>query len=350
VPASTSPPTSAPTVAPASGLAPPTAADVCVIVPVWRGGDDLDACLAGLSAADPAPAQILVVADGAHPDDVVRAHRHAGVRVHPVPERRGPAAARNLGASLTDARVLLFVDADVVIHPDAVAVAARELADVDAVIGAYDDAPTDPGFLSQFKNLMNHHVHHRADPEGFTFWGACGAIHRDVLHAVGGFDAHRYPEPSIEDIELGYRLRAAGYRIRVQPAMAATHRKRWTPRSLVRTEVRNRALPWSELILSAGGFDDDLNIDRRGRAKVVLTGGVITGLATAHRPAGRRVAAASTVGLLTLDRDLLGFYVRHRGPGFAAATVPWLWFSYLYSGGAFAVALARHLTHRRSTT
>jgi GT2 family glycosyltransferase len=323
-----------------STIRPTEPADVCVIVPVFRGGDDLDACLAGLLAADPAPGEVLVVADGALPDDVARARRH-GVRVHEVPVQAGPAAARNLGVGLTDAPIVLFVDADVVVHPDAVAVAAAELVDVDAVIGSYDDRPTAANFLSQFKNLLNHHVHHHADPEGFTFWGACGAIRRDVLLAVGGFDAARYPEPSIEDIELGYRLRAAGYRVRVQPRLLATHRKRWTARSLIRTDVRNRALPWSELILRSGGFDDDLNIDVRGRAKVALTGGLLLGLATAVHPAGRRSAALTAGTLLALDRDLLGFYARHRGPRFAAATVPWLWLSYAYSGGAFAVALAR---------
>jgi GT2 family glycosyltransferase len=324
---------------PAAG---PGAGDVCVVVPVFRGGDDLDACLAALSATDPPPGDILVVADGALDDDVVRAQRH-GARVHRLATRSGPAAARNLGASLTDARVVLFVDADVVVHRDTIAVAAAELADVDAVIGAYDDQPTDPGFLSQYKNLLGHYVHHVADPDGFTFWGACGAIYRDVLLAVGGFDADRYPEPSIEDIELGYRLRAAGYRIRVQPRMAATHRKRWTARSLIRTDVRNRALPWSELILRSGGFDDDLNIAARGRAKVALAGTLVGGLAAGRWPAGRRTAAAAGASLLALDEDLVRFYTDRRGPLFAAATVPWLWLSYVYSGGAFALAAVRHL-------
>jgi GT2 family glycosyltransferase len=324
---------------------PPTPDDICVVVPVWRGGWQLDQCLAWLRAAEPPPGEVVVVADGAEPDDIRRARR-AGVRVVSQRPRSGPGAARNLAARQTTAPYLLFVDADVVLHRDAVGVAARELATADAVIGSYDDRPAAGNFLSQYKNLLNHHVHHRAGSEGFTFWGACGAIRREVLLSVEGFDAERYPEPSIEDIELGYRLRAAGYRLRVQPEMRATHLKRWTVRNLLRTDVRNRALPWSELILEHGGFDDDLNIDRRNRAKVALTGVLAVALTASRRPAGRVVAGAAAGGLLALDRDLLRFYHRQRGPVFAAGTVPWTWLSYGYSGGAFALALGRRLARR----
>ena len=58
------------------------------------------------------------------------------------------------------------------------------------------------------QNLAHRFVHQHADRDGFTFWGACGAIRRDIFHAVGGFDA-RYHEASVEDIELGIVFAAA---------------------------------------------------------------------------------------------------------------------------------------------
>jgi hypothetical protein len=36
-----------------------------------------------------------------------------------------------------------------------------------------------------------------------------------VFAAIGGFDEEQFPRPSIEDIELGYRLRDAGFTIRL---------------------------------------------------------------------------------------------------------------------------------------
>ena len=93
--------------------------------------------------------------------------------------------------------------------------------------------------------------HQIARTDGFTFWGACGAIRTSAFHAVSGFD-ERYTAPSIEDIELGYRLRRAGMRIRVDPTLEVTHLKRWTAASLIRTDFVARALPWSELIFARG--------------------------------------------------------------------------------------------------
>ena len=40
-----------------------------------------------------------------------------------------------------------------------------------------------------------------------TVWAGLGAIRRKAFEAIKGFDADRYPRPSIEDIELGDRLR-----------------------------------------------------------------------------------------------------------------------------------------------
>ncbi|WP_299958623.1 glycosyltransferase family 2 protein [uncultured Modestobacter sp.] len=314
-----------------------------LVLPVHRDGPELRRCLAAVDALDPAPVDVVVVVDGADPQVVERVRPHA-TEVIPLTTRGGPGRARNIGARSVRGEVLLFIDADVEVRPDLVARVAAHLGEhpeVDALIGSYDDSPGAPNFLSQYKNLLNHFVHHRSRREGFTFWGACGAIRRTAFTALGGFD-EAYTEPSIEDIELGQRLRAAGGRIHVVPEIQVKHLKRWTATSLVRADVLSRALPWSELIVSRTGFDDDLNIDRAGRAKVAATGALLLGMVAARRRPGRRLAAASAGTLLALDVPLLRFYARHRGLPFAAATVPWLWLSYAYSGAVFGYVLLRH--------
>ena len=57
--------------------------------------------------------------------------------------------------------------------------------------------------VSQYRNLLHHFVHQHGHAEASTFWAGCGAIRRAAFDAVGGFDAARFPRPSIEDIELG---------------------------------------------------------------------------------------------------------------------------------------------------
>lgn len=320
----------------------PARPSVSLIVPAHRDGPALRLCLLSLLAVDPAPDELIVVVDGGDEAtlDAVREH---GLDAVPVVPRGGPAHARNEAARRARGEVLLFIDSDVTVRPGIVEQVAATFAGggVDAMIGSYDDAPPAPGWLSQYKNLLNHHVHQRAAEEGFTFWGACGAIRRDAFERLGGFDARRYPRPSVEDIELGYRLRAAGGRIVVRKDVQVTHLKRWTPATLLRSDVLDRALPWSELILERG-FDDDLNIDRAGRGKVALAGATAAaGIAGLRwRPAGR-AAVAGLVGLLAMDRELAAFLRRKRGTAFTAAALAWHWSSYLYGGAAFTIALAR---------
>src|SRR6476659_2845402 len=64
------------------------------------------------------------------------------------PAGSGPAAARNRGAGASGADVLVFVDSDVEVHRDALALIERRFAadpELAALFGAYDDAPEDPG-------------------------------------------------------------------------------------------------------------------------------------------------------------------------------------------------------------
>lgn len=220
--------------------------------------------------------------------------------------------------------------------------------EVDAIIGSYNDEPAATNFLSQYKNLLQHYVHQHSSEEGFTFWGACGAVRRDVFLAVGGYD-ERYHLPSVEDIELGYRLKAAGRRIRVCKDLQVKHLKRWTAAPLFRSDFFRRALPWTRLILRTGRFENDLNISRSSRLKVVLVYLLLALLALAcWRPSPGLPPAGLAAGtLLALDSPLLGFFRKKRGALFALRTVPWHWFYYFYSGLAFAVGLVSHTLRRR---
>ena len=91
-----------------------------------------------------------------------------------------------------------------------------------------------------------------------------------IFLGVGGFDALRFPRPSIEDIELGYRLRRAGHRILLDKGLQGTHLKRWGLASMVRTDVTCRALPWARLILETANAPADLNLRGTQRASAAL--------------------------------------------------------------------------------
>jgi GT2 family glycosyltransferase len=319
-----------------------------LIVPVHRGGAAFTRCLASLAAADPRPHELIVVADG-DPDGEVTVPEELGARILRTDEARGPARARNIGARKATGDVLFFVDADVTIYPDAIArVAAAFVADPElaALIGSYDDEPSEPAFLSQYKNLIHHYVHQQGHEEASTFWGACGAMRREVYLEHGGFD-ESYVRPCIEDIELGYRLRAAGRRIRLVKDLQVKHLKRWTLRSMLEADFFLRAIPWTKLILTSGQFIDDLNLKTSSRVCVASALALppmlaATVLAAIFLPGTWAIAGAAVSLLLlaiplVINRDVYAFFRRKRGIAFAALTIPWHWFYFFYSGVAFFV-------------
>jgi GT2 family glycosyltransferase len=193
---------------------------ISIIVPVHNGGDKFRHCLSSLRATDPGPDEIIVVADG-DTDGSWRLAQDSGAQVLRINSRGGHALARNLGAHSAKGEIFFFVDADVTVPPDAVGQISaifQQDSCLSAVFGSYDDQRFETDFLSQYRNLFHHYVHQTSKEVAATFWGACGVIRRDVLFKMGGFNAG-YRDPAIEDIELGYRLKKAGYRIRLLKAL-----------------------------------------------------------------------------------------------------------------------------------
>ena len=318
-----------------------------VVVPVRNGGSQLGRCLDALLASDYRPFELIVVDDGSTDGGAsAEACRVRGVEVVGLARNSGPAAARNRGAERARGRTLLFVDADVVVRPDTlsrVAALCDERPDTAAVFGSYDDEPAARGFVSQYKNLRHHFVHQQASERAETFWAGCGAVRRAAFKAVGGFDEGRYTKPSIEDIELGARLRRAGYKIVLDKALRVKHLKRWTLASMLRADIFDRALPWSRLILGGGGpLIDDLNLRVRERACAALAAlaSLLLFLAClTPAPYAATLAGASAVALtavFALNFRLFRFFAARRGAAFAAASFPLLALYYLYCGAVFA--------------
>lgn len=324
----------------------PAKPTVTAIMPVYNGRAYLQESLPPLLALceEGELLEVLVVDDGSTDGSGPWAGDR-GARVLETGGRVGPGAARNQAAREARGEVLLFVDADVVIHRDALAPLHEALQDpaVVAVFGSYDDVPPDPAFASQYMNLRHHHVHHTAAGEATTFWAGCGAVRRESFLACGGYDAERFARPSVEDIELGVRLRRAGGRIRLVPAMQGTHLKQWTMSSVVQTDLVCRALPWSRMLMRDEGAELDLNAGGAERAKAVLAGLWLLSLpALALGGAWWLVMPALFALACWVNRGLFQVFLRRRGPIFAVGALAFHQLYYLYSGSAFVWCWLEH--------
>jgi glycosyltransferase involved in cell wall biosynthesis len=338
-------------------MAEPGAPFFSVVIPVRNGAAFLPACLRALRASTTGDWELWVVDDGSH-DDSAEIARAAGAALLATAGGRGPAAARNLGARHARGDYLLFLDADCEVLPQTLAMAqARLLAEPDlaALFGSYDDDPPAPGFISQYKNLLHHFVHQNGAAAATTFWAGCCAVRRSTFLAAGGFDEQRWRRPAIEDIELGYRLCDGGARILLAREVQVKHLKRWTFATLLRTDFRDRALPWAGLLLerrivSRNPAHDPatLNVDRAGRLSVAVAVAASSaiGLALFDRRWLWGSARAGLV-LLLVNRRLYGFFLRRRGAWFALAAVAMHWLYLLYCAVAGVLAIASHWGRRQ---
>lgn len=296
---------------------------ISVVVPAHQAAALIDRCLAGLLAGGFARSEILLVDDGSRDGTTGRA-RAFGVGVLRNETAQGPARARNRGVETVRAEVVVFVDADVVVHPGVrakILTRFREEPDLAALFGSYDDSPSAQSVVSRYRNLLHHFVHQRGAAEAWTFWTGLGAVRRDVFLGLGGFDL---AWQAIEDVEFGLRLSRTGRRIALDRTLQGTHLKAWSLRSMLHTDFRGRALPWTRLVLFRGGPSGDLNLSRshRASAAMVLLFGLSLLGALLH-PWLSIGAPAAAAGFLAANHRFLRFLTRRHGVAFALRAMPY---------------------------
>lgn len=327
-----------------------------VVVPIHESADTLEVCVAALLAARGSNDEIIIADDGSTdggwevlPESMVE---QVAVVTSTTNIGRGP--VRNLGAATATGDVLVFVDADVAVHDDALEL-LRSAFTTDpgcsAVIGSYDDRPADQGLVSQYRNLLHHHTHHTHGPTATHFWTGLGAVRRTTFTDLGGLDEHTWAR-NMEDVEFGHRVVDAGNTIVVLPQVQGTHHKRFTVGSMVRTDLFNRAIPWSSLMLDSGMRTDPFVASSNQTISVAMAALlVVSVLATPFSGVAVWVALAAVVTFLAVNAGLWRFFARSRGLGFALAAIPLHLLHCLLAGIGFSVAVARRsvgwVTRRR---
>ena len=297
-------------------------------------------------------AEILVAADGAV-DDCRALASECRARVVELPERSGPAAARNRAAAVARGDILVFVDADVVVAPNAIPGMCGVLErnrDIAGIFGSYDDSPAEANFMSQYKNLSHHYIHQIGSREAETFWAGLGAIRASVFRDVGGFD-ERFRRPSVEDIELGYRVRRFGWRVQLAPEFRGCHLKHWTLWGSIVTDISARGIPWAQLIRKFQAFNNDLNTRTELRLSVVLAYlFLFSALALFATRWAAPVAAANLIGMALLNYSYYRWFARTRGTWFELRVFPAHVLHHVCNGVSFVVGTGLFVASRFGLT
>jgi len=223
---------------------PPT---VSIVIPARDAGKTLGRTLASITRQTLKPREVIILDDGSrnpveNMDAVNTFPDVPELRVIRLDASRGPAVARNAGAAIARSDILLFVDADVVLHRDLI----RRITDtfagngsISAVQGMYSEQlPDGAGTTSRYQNHYYFHAFRQLDPHDAAVCATfCFSIKRSVFESMGGFDA-RIPRPTVEDEAFGYALAAAGHKIFLHHGVRVTHLADYTPDRLIIRKFR----------------------------------------------------------------------------------------------------------------
>ena len=318
--------------------------DLSIVIPVYNGGDNFRFCLESIKRFAPSQVEVIIVADG-DTDGSRDLASEFDYQLLTNPISKGPATARNMGARIAKGDLIRFLDADITINQQTIIRILNFFAhhqDIAAIMGSYDDSPFANNFLSQYKNLFHHYNHQQGKENACTFWGACGVIRREIFLQIGGFN-ESYRLPSVEDIELGYRLIKAGYKIRLCKEIQVKHLKKWTVISLLKADIFYRAIPWTVLILKYQQVVNDLNLNWYSRTSIILVYSLLLYFFLLFWKTEFIVLIFfNIIALLILNFPIYRFFFQKRGLLFSLMVIPWHWLYYFYGGLGFVIGLIRN--------
>lgn len=201
-------------------------ASLSAIVPVYAAkAGHVRSVIEALLQQDLPGIEVIVVKNGSFPLDLGPSAASAKIKVLELEKNVGAAHARNIGALHSRAEVLWLVDSDLSSIPQHCAAAGtrllRENPDV-GIIGSivFQTANGDVLAVGRLRYDDLSPDDERLFDDDFANT-ACAFIRRDVFEAIGGFaDFIEYP---FDDVDFGFKLRAAGYRCCGARACAASH-------------------------------------------------------------------------------------------------------------------------------
>ncbi len=210
---------------------------VSVIIPAYNHLAYTAACLSSIARArDATPLEIILVDDESSDKTQARLTGLPGLRYFRNTENQGFIRSCNRGLTEARGEFVLFLNNDTQVEdhwlerlletfaqqPDAGLVGARLV---------YPDGSLQEcgGMVLSDGSGWNLGRGDNPDKPDYQFLrevdycsGACIVLRRDLLESLGGFDEH-YAPAYYEDTDLAFKVRAAGLKVYVQPAVSVTH-------------------------------------------------------------------------------------------------------------------------------
>lgn len=288
---------------------------VSVVVPNYNYDRSLALCLSAIQNQD-YPSIEIVLVDDCSTDDSVAVAAALGVTAVSTGTNGGVSVARNLGAAHARGEILVFVDSDVALAPDAVSQAVRLLRadpDVGAVCGIYDPHPLiRDSRMEEYRCLQQYYALVASEGRISTVHTNTFAIRADVFAELDGFNPRLR---HTEDQDFGLRLTMRHGALSTS-AVVGRHDNDDTLRLVLR-KVYQRTYLAIPLYLRRRGLPGGYATGPRAWASAICLLSVATLLLPLLLGAAWAVVPLLVLGAgLACDVGLFRCVVRHKGWGF----------------------------------
>lgn len=201
---------------------------ISVIVCTFNGTATLRPCLESLGKLRYSDYEVLLVDDGSTHDIAGIAADFPQVR-YVRQDHAGLSAARNMGADLATGEILAYTDDDCIVDEDWLAFLATGFDDPMWVAAGGPNIPPPPrnrteAVVAAAPGAPAHVL--LSDIEAEHLPGCNLAIRKTALAAIGGFRLHY--EVAGDDVDVCWRLRETGGKLRFVPGAMVWHHRRYT--------------------------------------------------------------------------------------------------------------------------
>ena len=314
---------------------------VSVIIPNRNGGATIGKCLEAALASRYDNFEIIVV-DDASQDNSISVIAQYPCKLVQLAQHGGAALARNMGAQQGRGDLFFFTDADCLLQNDTLAIAVSTLATegAEAIVGGtYTLTPYDRRFCSRFQSVLINHSETRHAPATDYIATHALAISADSFRRHQGFAAS--PMPILEDVEFSHRLRRAGCRLVMNPAIQVQHIFDYSlMRSLRNAYVKSKywtcyAIGNRDLLADSGAASVELKVNV---CVYVGNGLLLSGYCLSGKIEFLLLMSLALAFNLLVNRGLLLAFQRAEGFGFAVMAT--LYYLLLYPAAVAAGAIS----------
>ncbi len=221
---------------------------ISIIIPNFNSSATIKECLAAATSLNYDNYEVIVVDDASNDNsaDIIKKFPCRLIRLE---KNSGAAAARNIGAKNANGSILMFTDSDIIIPKNALkqAMEFMKKENADIFFCSFRPKIRFKNFFSIYKHLYLCYYYEKQGKTMHTIDTSFAFIRKKIFDKFSGFNTRIRIS---EDVDLGVRLTAKGYKIHHAKGIQMEHIKHYSFMQFIKTDlVRSERM--SKIFLSS---------------------------------------------------------------------------------------------------